>query len=148
MFSKTEVGHAQVSIHVENTGMEYLIMKVIENAEKVAIILICGARERNIIEFNSNIHLLLLKKRYNNAFFSMVIKTLSVKAVSHCNYMNSSTFLALNFLVLPLRLCHPFSRSAGWWAIYSWQGLVGSTPHLFSCSSLLTKAPFQSGVAM
>lgn len=58
MFSKTEVGHAQVSIRVENTGIEYFLMKVTEYAEQVAMMLTCGARERNIIEFNSNIHLL------------------------------------------------------------------------------------------
>lgn len=71
----------------------------------------------------------------------MAIKMLSVKAVSHCNCMNYSTFLVLNFLVLPLRLCHHFSHSAGWRAVCSWQGQVGSTPHMFSCSSLLRKAP-------
>lgn len=78
----------------------------------------------------------------------MAIKKLNVKAVNHCNCMNSFTFLVLNFLVLPLRLYHNFSHSDGWLAICSWQGLVGSTPHPFSCSSLLTKAPFQPGVAM
>ena len=39
MFSETEIGHARVSICLENTGIEYLIMKVIKNAQQVAIML-------------------------------------------------------------------------------------------------------------
>lgn len=54
-FSETETGHARVSICLENTGIEYLIMKVIENAQQVAIML-CGTSKRNILEFNSNRH--------------------------------------------------------------------------------------------